>query len=55
MENVIEKTAHVGRPKTGRSLARYWLKNTVIATIEEKARKAGFDRPADYLERKFAR
>jgi len=41
----------VGRPQTGRSIARYWLKNTTIAIIAEQARKAGCKRDADYLEK----
>ncbi len=42
-----------GRPKTGRELARYWLKRTTIDMIHERAKRGGFERDADYLEQQF--
>jgi hypothetical protein len=40
----------VGRPETGRKLARYWLKTEVVREIERRSNENKFKRAADYLE-----
>jgi hypothetical protein len=53
MQAIKKKYEHAGRPKTGRKLARYWLKESTIAIISERAAKTKHKRDADYLESHF--
>lgn len=43
----------VGRPRTGRALARYWIYRAAIDRIAHVAEKRGLARPADLLEEIF--